>query len=135
MAKRRLRKTFSHCPRVKLFLTLRFIGNSFGAPRSSSGEIVFNTGMVGYPENLTDPSYRGQILNLTYPIIGNYGVPDTTARDEYNLMKFAESESIQVSGLVVQSYTDKPSHWNSAKTLSQWLNDEGVPGISGIDTR
>ncbi|BFZ22052.1 hypothetical protein BsWGS_25091 [Bradybaena similaris] len=113
----------------------RMTGFSFGAPVSSAGEIVFNTGLVGYPEALTDPSYRGQILTLTYPIIGNYGVPCTKERDEFGLLKNVESEKIQVSGLLVQDYCHKPSHWNSVKTLSEWLIEDGVPALYGIDTR
>uniref|UniRef100_UPI00193A6D74 carbamoyl-phosphate synthase [ammonia], mitochondrial-like n=1 Tax=Styela clava TaxID=7725 RepID=UPI00193A6D74 len=112
-----------------------FKGWSFGAENSKSGEIVFNTGLVGYPENLTDPSYAGQILNLTYPIIGNYGVPDTKARDKWGLLKNVESEKIHVSGLIVQDYSRHPSHWNMAKTLSDWLKEENVPALWGIDTR
>ncbi len=103
-----------------------FIGESFGADVSSSGEVVFNTGMVGYPESLTDPSYFGQILVLTYPIIGNYGVPNT---------KYFESKKIQVRGLVVQNYVDFPSHFESQQTLGAWLKSEDIPALQGIDTR
>ncbi|CAB3990450.1 carbamoyl-phosphate synthase [ammonia], mitochondrial-like [Paramuricea clavata] len=110
-------------------------GYSFGEPMSTSGEVVFNTGLVGYPEALTDPSYRGQILALTYPIIGNYGVPDTAAVDEFGLLKHVESEKIHVSALLVQDYTDGYSHWNAVKSLSEWLKDEKVPALFGIDTR
>ena len=110
-------------------------GYSFGEPKSTSGEVVFNTGLVGYPEALTDPSYRGQILALTYPIIGNYGVPDTAAIDEYGLLKHVESEKIHVSALLVQDYTDGYSHWNAVKSLSEWLKEEKVPALYGIDTR
>lgn len=101
-------------------------GESFGADTDSSGEVVFNTGMAGYPESLTDPSYYGQILVLTYPIIGNYGVPPK---------EYFESNKIRVKGLIVQNYIDKPSHFESLKTLGTWLKEEGVPAISGIDTR
>lgn len=101
-------------------------GESFGAEINSSGEVVFNTGMAGYPESLTDPSYYGQILVLTYPIIGNYGVPPK---------EYFESRKIWVKGLVVQNYIDKPSHFESLKTLGDWLKEEGIPAISGIDTR
>eukprot|EP00058_Branchiostoma_floridae_P013144 XP_002598632.1 hypothetical protein BRAFLDRAFT_67029 [Branchiostoma floridae] len=110
-------------------------GYSFGNERSMAGEVVFNTGLVGYPEALTDPSYRGQILTLTYPIVGNYGVPDTALRDEMGLMQYVESDRIHVAGLLVQDYSHHHSHWNSVKSLSQWLKDEGVPALYGIDTR
>ncbi|CAH1249022.1 CPS1 [Branchiostoma lanceolatum] len=110
-------------------------GYSFGNERSMAGEVVFNTGLVGYPEALTDPSYCGQILTLTYPIVGNYGVPDTALRDEMGLMKYVESDRIHVAGLLVQDYSHHHSHWNSVKSLSQWLKDEGVPALYGIDTR
>lgn len=103
-----------------------FLGESFGSEESSSGEVVFNTGMVGYPEALTDPSYFGQILTLTYPLQGNYGVPK---RD------FWESDKIQVKALIVQNYIDHPSHFESKKTLSEWLKEEGIPALQGIDTR
>ncbi|XP_076451011.1 carbamoyl-phosphate synthase [ammonia], mitochondrial-like [Babylonia areolata] len=112
-----------------------FHGYSFGYEGSSAGEVVFNTGLVGYPEALTDPSYRGQILNFTYPIIGNYGVPDTKAKDEHGLLTYVESDRIHVSGLIVQDYCSQPSHWNSVKTLSQWLKEDKVPALYGIDTR
>lgn len=111
-------------------------GRSFGAPASVSGEVVFNTGMVGYPEALTDPSYRGQILVLTYPLIGNYGVPDETILDkEYGLPTFFESNAIQIAGLVVSSYSWQHSHWTAQKSLSEWLNKHNVPAIYGVDTR
>ncbi|XP_076858406.1 carbamoyl-phosphate synthase [ammonia], mitochondrial [Brachyhypopomus gauderio] len=110
-------------------------GYSFGHGRSSAGELVFNTGLVGYPEALTDPSYRGQILTLTYPIVGNYGVPDTQVCDELGLRKNVESDHIQVSGLLVQDYSHDFSHWNSVKSLAQWLQEEKVPALYGVDTR
>ena len=103
-----------------------FLGESFGAPIESGGEVVFNTGMVGYPESLTDPSYFGQILVLTYPLQGNYGVPER---------QFWESKKIQVKGLIVQNYIDHPSHFESKKTLGKWLREEGIPALQGIDTR
>lgn len=103
-----------------------FTGESFGADVDSSGEVVFNTGMAGYPESFTDPSYFGQILILTYPIVGNYGVPPK---------EYFESHKIWVKGIIVQNYIDKPSHFESLKTLGEWLKEEGIPGISGIDTR
>lgn len=101
-------------------------GESFGADVNSSGEVVFNTGMAGYPESLTDPSYYGQILVLTYPIIGNIGAPPR---------EFFESHRIWIKGLVVQNYIDKPSHFESLKTLGEWLKEERIPAISGVDTR
>ncbi|OGH19507.1 MAG: carbamoyl phosphate synthase small subunit [Candidatus Levybacteria bacterium RIFCSPHIGHO2_02_FULL_37_18] len=103
-----------------------FEGASFGAELSSAGEVVFSTGMVGYPESLTDPSYVGQILIFTYPIIGNYGVPDK---------QFWESDKIQTSGIIVSNYIDTPSHFQSKITLSQWLKKEGIPGLEIKDTR
>lgn len=112
-----------------------FSGYSFGSEKSKAGEVVFNTGLTGYTESLTDPSYRGQILTLTYPIIGNYGVPDTQARDEHGLIINAESDAIHVSGLLVQDYSFGHSHWKSVKSLSEWLKEENVPALFGIDTR
>ena len=111
-----------------------FNGTAFGAPRSSRGEVVFSTGMVGYPQSLTDPSYKGQILTLTYPLIGNYGVP-APSFDRFGIPAEMESGKIQVSGLVVAELCDEPSHYSSKRTLSAWMEGEGVPGISGIDTR
>ena len=108
-------------------------GLSFGFPRSSAGEVVFNTGMVGYPESLTDPSYFGHILVFTFPLIGNYGVPEDTVLD--NLSKRFESDKVNVSGLIVSDYSENYSHWNAAKSLSQWLNEHQVPALCGIDTR
>lgn len=113
----------------------RMKGYSFGHNGSTAGELVFNTGLVGYPEALSDPSYRGQILTLTYPIVGNYGVPNTQELDEIGLRKNLESEGIQVSGLLVQDYSHEYSHWNSVKSLGQWLQEEKVPALFGIDTR
>jgi carbamoyl-phosphate synthase small subunit len=108
-------------------------GHSFGAPYSVAGEVVFSTAMTGYPESLTDPSYKGQILIATYPLIGNYGVPE--ARKINGLADFFESDKVQVSGLVIADYSFKYSHWNAVKSLSTWLAEQHVPGISGIDTR
>jgi carbamoyl-phosphate synthase small subunit len=108
-------------------------GRSFGAPRPAAGEVVFNTGMVGYPESLTDPSYRGQILVLTYPLVGNYGVPP--ADRERGILRYFESERIQVAGLVVSEHCERYSHWNAVKSLGAWLEEEGVPGVQGVDTR
>ncbi|XP_055599660.1 CAD protein [Uranotaenia lowii] len=110
-------------------------GESFGAPIDSDGEVVFQTGMVGYPESMTDPSYHGQILVLTYPLIGNYGIPDGDL-DELGLMLHFESNNkIWTSGLVVGEICEEPSHWRSKLTLSEWMQKHKVPGISGIDTR
>lgn len=111
-----------------------FEGQSFGSETNSQGEIVFNTSMVGYPEALTDPSYRGQILTLTYPLIGNYGIPSET-KDENRIKKFFESHEIQVEGLIVSEYCENYNHWNAKKSLSEWLKDYCIPGITGIDTR
>lgn len=108
---------------------------SFGAPVSVSGEVVFNTGMVGYPEALTDPSYRGQILVLTYPLIGNYGVPDESVMDGHGLPKYFESKEIHIAGLVVSSYSWEHSHWAAQKSLSDWLKEYKIPGVFGVDTR
>jgi carbamoyl-phosphate synthase small subunit len=110
-----------------------FEGFSFGAEKSISGEVVFNTAMTGYPESLTDPSYKGQILALTYPIIGNYGVPGDDR--EENLHKYYESYALHISGLLVSDYTEEYSHWNAQKSLGAWLKEFNIPGISGIDTR
>jgi len=108
-------------------------GKSFGAERSNAGEVVFNTAMTGYPESLTDPSYKGQILVLTYPIIGNYGVPVKVK--ENNLDKFFESSSLHISGLVISDYSEEYSHWNAEKSLGDWLKDQNIPGIFDVDTR
>ena len=97
--------------------------------------MVFNTGMVGYTETLTDPSYRGQILSLTYPLVGNYGVPDPSAADADGISRWFESGAIQARGLVVHELSLAASHWNMSMTLDEWLHREGIPGISGIDTR
>eukprot|EP01083_Nonionella_stella_P236847 831427_1 len=110
-------------------------GRSFGASKPIAGEVVFNTGMVAYPEALTDPSYKGQILALTYPLIGNYGVPSTSTLDEFGLQKFFESNRIHAAGLIVSDYCARPSHADSAQTLSQWLRASGVPALEGVDTR
>lgn len=108
-------------------------GTSFGFEKSVAGEVVFNTAMTGYPESLTDPSYEGQILVLTYPLIGNYGVPDNSV--EIEMLKFFESKKIHVSGLIISDYSFESSHWNSRKSLSEWLKENHIPGIYGIDTR
>ena len=91
--------------------------------------------MVGYPESLTDPSYKNQILVLTYPSIGNYGVPPQQVSSVTNLLDYFESDKIQISGLIISDYCDNHSHWNSNKTLSDWMNESLIPGLYGIDTR
>jgi carbamoyl-phosphate synthase small subunit len=101
-------------------------GKSFGADIAAEGEVVFNTGMMGYPESFTDPSYRGQILVLTYPLIGNYGVPNP---------KYFESSQIQIKGLIVSEYSENYSHWQAKKSLKEWLKENRIPAITGIDTR
>lgn len=109
-------------------------GRHFGANVSVSGEVVFQTGMVGYPEALTDPSYHCQLLTLTYPLIGNYGVPSDQEGD-YGLSKWFESSRIHAAALIIGELSEQPSHWSSARSLDQWLKEQGVPGIQGIDTR
>ena len=109
-------------------------GWSFGYEAETQGEVVFNTAMTGYPESLTDPSYAGQILVSTYPLIGNYGVPDTgMGRD--GLPLFMESGQIHVKALVVADYSEQYSHWNARESLASWLKREKIPAITGIDTR
>ena len=112
-----------------------YSGIGFGYPTDSAGEVVFNTGMVGYTETLTDPSYRGQILCITYPLIGNYGVPSNRIRDPFGLPKYFESDNIQVKGLLIHNLSVAASHWTCIKTLDQWMYEERIPGIYGIDTR
>ncbi|KAI5627787.1 CAD protein [Silurus asotus] len=109
-------------------------GRLFGANTSVSGEVVFQTGMVGYPEALTDPSYKAQILTLTYPLIGNYGIPSDTP-GEFGLSKWFESAKIHAAALIVGEVSQDPSHWNSSKSLDKWLKEHGVPGLQGVDTR
>ena len=111
-----------------------FTGRSFGYETVTIGEVVFNTAMTGYPESLTDPSYAGQILVTTYPLIGNYGVPDTDI-DGNGLPLFMESERIHPKALVVADYSETFSHWNAKESLASWLKREHIPGITGIDTR
>ena len=112
----------------------QFCGWSFGYEAGTTGEVVFNTAMTGYPESLTDPSYAGQILVTTYPLIGNYGVPDT-GMEENGLPLFMESDRIHAKALVVADYSKTYSHWNAKESLDAWLKREGVPAITGIDTR
>ncbi len=124
-----------HSTDIKLILEdgSVFKGRSFGFPKSVAGEVVFNTGMVGYPETLTDPSYKGQILVLTYPLIGNYGVPNNQKIQD--LDPDFESGAIQIQGLVVSDYSFEYSHWNGSRRLDAWLRDHQVVGLYGIDTR
>src|SRR5262245_8172540 len=110
-----------------------FAGRVFGFPKTIAGEVVFNTGMVGYPEALTDPSYRGQILVLTYPLIGNYGVPGRNNGSDP--LGSLESERVQIAGLIVSEASWHVSHWSAAHSLGQWLYQAGVPALAGIDTR
>jgi carbamoyl-phosphate synthase small subunit len=111
-----------------------FRGKSFGAPVDALGEVVFNTSMIGYPELLTDPSYHEQIVVMTYPIVGSYGVPSYSLCDEHGLPLHYESDSIKVKGYAIHSLSE-PSHWSSDRSLDNWLKQEKVPGIQGIDTR
>src|SRR5690242_1949294 len=122
-------------PKMKLVLEdgTTMEGACFGAARAVAGEVVFNTAMSGYVEALTDPSYKGQILVLTYPLVGNYGVPAPRAAGSISAPY--ESDRIQVQGLVVQHYVDDYSHHAAARSLGAWLAAEGIPGITGIDTR
>jgi carbamoyl-phosphate synthase small subunit len=110
-----------------------FSGYSFAAVKNTSGEVVFNTGMVGYPETMTDPSYRGQILVCTYPLIGNYGIPDYER--ENGLYRNFESEAIHLRALIISDYSEKYSHWDAVKSLGEWMCEQQVPGLFGIDTR
>lgn len=102
-----------------------FTGEAFGSSDASQGEVVFNTGMTGYQEIITDPSYCGQIVTLTYPLIGNYGINRSDN----------ESGRPSISGLIAREVCDEPCHWQKDKTLSEWLAENNVPGIKGIDTR
>lgn len=132
-------------PRPTLTLTLkdgtRLTGESFGARTDAAGEVVFNTGMMGYPESFTDPSYKDQILVLTYPLIGNYGVPEGKAMAKTGTKKtprveeMFESETIHLAGIVVSEYSENYNHWQAKQSLGAWLKKKGIPGISGIDTR
>ena len=112
----------------------QFVGWSFGFDAPTTGEVVFNTAMTGYPESLTDPSYAGQILVTTFPLIGNYGVPDT-GLGKNGLPLFMESEKIHAKALVVADYSETYSHWNARESLASWLKREKIPAITGIDTR
>jgi carbamoyl-phosphate synthase large subunit/carbamoyl-phosphate synthase small subunit len=120
------------------YLTLedgtKISGISFGADVAVSGEVVFTTSMVGYPESFTDPSYKGQILVLTYPLVGNYGVPGMQ-KDKYGLPLHFESDRIHIAGLIVQDYSHNYSHWQAACSLSKWLKSNGIPALYNVDTR
>lgn len=110
-----------------------FTGKSFGSEKSVAGEVVFYTAMTGYPESLTDPSYTGQILVSTYPMIGNYGVPFN--QQENGIHKYYESHKLHITGLIISDYSFEFSHWNAEKSLSDWLKEYEVPGLFDIDTR
>lgn len=112
----------------------KFHGQSFGYDQPVAGEVVFNTAMMGYPESLTDPSYAGQLMTLTYPLVGNYGVPPFSVGPN-GLATFMESDKIYASAIIVADYSEKYSHWNAVESLASWLKREHVPGITGIDTR
>lgn len=124
---------------TKALLTLedgtQFEGESFGYESPCAGEVVFNTAMTGYPESLTDPSYKGQILITTYPLLGNYGVPDKHVTDHEGVARYFESDEIHCEAIVCQDYSNHPSHWQSKRSLSDWLKEEKKVGISHIDTR
>lgn len=122
-------------PRAVLILEdgTRFEGKSMGYPASTSGEVVFNTAMTGYPESLTDPSYEGQILVTTYPILGNYGVPPRGEKS--GVSAHYESDQIHAKAIIAQDYSWDHSHWQADRSLSQWLHEEKIPGVYGIDTR
>lgn len=112
----------------------QFHGKSFGYEKPVAGEVVFNTAMMGYPESLTDPSYAGQLMVLTFPLVGNYGVPPFTL-EENGIPTFMESEKIWADAIIVSDYSEEYSHWNAVESLAEWLKREQVPGITGIDTR
>ena len=112
----------------------KFHGKSFGYEKPVAGEVVFNTAMMGYPESLTDPSYAGQMLVMTFPLVGNYGVPPFTM-EKNHIPSLMESDKIYVSALIVSDYTEEYSHWNAVESLASWLKREKVPAITGIDTR
>ena len=112
----------------------RFSGYSFGYDKPVAGEVVFNTAMTGYPESLTDPSYSGQMMVLTFPLVGNYGVPRQTF-EANGLSTFLESEKIHAEAIIVSDYSENYSHWNAVESLGEWLKKEKIAGITGIDTR
>ncbi len=111
-----------------------FRGESFGSATDTDGEVVFNTGMVGYPESMTDPSYRGQILTFTFPLIGNYGVP-SSEKNEWGFSQNYESEEVHVRGIIVSTESRDYSHFAAVSSLHEWMIHHKIPGISGIDTR
>ena len=125
----------------------QFKGKSFGYEKNVAGEVVFNTAMMGYPESLTDPSYAGQIMVLTYPLVGNSGVPPFSVRgmetqkrgmglvESGELYDFFESDRIYATALIVSDYSEEYSHWNAVESLGDWLKREHIPGVTGIDTR
>ena len=121
----------------------KFKGKSFGYDAPVAGEVVFNTAMMGYPESLTDPSYAGQLMVLTYPLVGNYGVPPFTVRgkkqeariQDGELYDFFESDKIYATAIIVGDYSEEYNHWNACESLADWLKREKVPGVTGIDTR
>ena len=104
----------------------KFHGKSFGYEKPVAGEVVFNTAMMGYPESLTDPSYAGQLLTMTFPLVGNYGVPPFTF-EKNGLPTFMESDKIYASALIVSDYSEQYSHWNAVESLADWLKREHVP--------
>ncbi|KAK9449401.1 carbamoyl-phosphate synthase-like protein arginine-specific small chain [Limtongia smithiae] len=124
-------------PKAKLIVKdgPSYSGFSFGAEHGVSGEAVFTTSLVGYPESMTDPSYTGQILVFTQPLIGNYGVPDSNMLDEYGIHRYLESPRIQCAGIVVSDYASEYSHWTAVESISEWCTRQGVPAITGVDTR
>lgn len=121
--------------KIKLVLEngQEFEGYQFGYSKSTAGELVFNTAMTGYPESLTDPSYKGQILVATFPLIGNYGVPVEDRKNE--MAEFYESDEIHIEALVISQYSEEFSHWNAEKSLHDWMVENEIPGIYGVDTR
>lgn len=124
--------------RLELKDGAKYLGVSFGANKSVSGELVFQTGMVGYPESITDPSYKGQILVVTFPLIGNYGVPSRDTMDEIlgDLPAHFEATQVHVSGLIVASYSGEDySHHLATSSLGTWLKEQGIPAMYGVDTR
>jgi len=122
-------------PAILMFQDGRYFeGIGFGASKKVCGEVVFTTGMVGYNETITDPSFHEQICIMTYPLIGNYGVPDWI-KDEYKIHKCFESDSVKIKGLVVNEYCKIPSHYESVKSLDDFLQEQDVPGIEWVDTR
>jgi carbamoyl-phosphate synthase small subunit len=132
-----MRKNLVKSPEMQKILNLAdgstIAGESFGADSAAAGEVVFATGMVGYPGSFTDPSFAGQVLVLTYPLVGNYGVPPKFQKN--SIEQNFESEKIQIAGLVVSEYSQKYSHHAAKESLSEWLRREKIPAITGVDTR